>query len=60
MTFHDNSSGQIFQADFLLVEEALECLGCLMDDGTSKVGKGEVKEAGGLRWETYRIDSDRA
>ena len=45
MTFHDNSSGQIFQPDFLLVEEALECLGCLMDDGTSKAGKGEVKEA---------------
>lgn len=26
------------------LQEALECLGCLMDDGTSKVGKGEVKE----------------
>lgn len=26
------------------LQEALECLGCLMDDGTSKVGKSEVLE----------------
>ena len=30
----------------LELQEALECLGCLMDDGATKVvGKSEVKEA---------------